>query len=473
MGLSLFGSEDDEAFLRKYDRASQKWKVPLEGPFWKAVAWAHKDGLNGQGSRIAVIDSHPDTTIPALSDITTHVIGSDTPDVHGSLVSLLVKTVAPACELHHFSIMENGEVNAIYVRRALKMALEMDVDYICMSLGSETEMSRALSPTIKDALNAFDFVDAAGHMMSEELAPPHAGSCPLEPCFCDKVEAMCQGKKSVVVAACGNAKDIGSCPARTPSVLSIGFQTEDRRFQNGHEEAYWAGPDFAQSPFLDFSVLQPAGAIGSSFAAPLFVGALALRTEARPIRDLLRPNDVVAVGKRLEEVIEDENEVAGKDMQGHTHAASEKLWQPLQRIYNMAWASIGDVGRTDLTPSQALEARLFFANTVVNSALFLHRQVSSVETLEKTMDWTEWAAHLMPYSREAAVNLASITLSYVRLRAETGQDGADLTERLDLAEKIYAETLRINPDDPVAKEGMTNVLGLRMRYEAGLLGQSI
>ena len=103
--IELEAAGDVESILCSYDNASDSWKTPLVGNFWQALEHAHRLGRRRQGSRVAIIDTGCDTSIPRLKRqvATVHDFAASPArgqqNRHGTAVALLICEVAPDCTL--------------------------------------------------------------------------------------------------------------------------------------------------------------------------------------------------------------------------------------------------------------------------------------------------------------------------------------------------------------------------------------
>lgn len=255
-----------EALIAGYDRTGDRWDFPCVGPFWDALAEAHRRGERGGGRRVAILDSGFDRTIPALARDTTERLpnrpGADLS--HGTAVALLVRTAAPDATLDLYAIGGPDGPDRHAVRAALRKVAGSDAAVLCMSLGV-----------------AVPFAEVRFEMFDPPLlAATRPARCPSPSgCLCDAVEAAAASR--TIFAAVGNDAGGVFCPAMTRSARAIGFQLERRAWDDERGESAWATAPggYGQSDAADYTLVQPPGVLGSSFATPLVAGAAALQDD--------------------------------------------------------------------------------------------------------------------------------------------------------------------------------------------------
>ena len=106
----------------------------------------------------------------------------------------------------------------------------------------------------------------------------------------------------MVVAAVGNAEGAAFCPGRDQLVFAIGFQTVRttiRKTTEGGtgETAEWCEPSYTQCFNPDYTLTQPEGVLGSSFATPLLAGALALIEDANDMPGFIAAGKVAGMAE--------------------------------------------------------------------------------------------------------------------------------------------------------------------------------
>lgn len=443
-------SVEELELLDQFDVDTGRWKLPLVGLFWETIKAAHKDGLTGANKRIVIIDAMPDISIPALSSVKLHTLVDDAPHPHGTLVALLARTAAPDAEIIHYAICKGNTPQLPALMRAVSEALALDADTLCLSLGAVQKMEPGPNAELASFVDVADYIGAARYLTGSEPEMPVVTSCGFPECLCALIAQGLRPTSPVVLCAAGN--DAGLfCPARAPETISIGFQTERVWFENGHEKRAWQKPDFVQSGLLDYTVLQLEGAIGSSFAAPLVAGALALRETPRPVRDLLRANEVSAMAQDIE-----------KDVNLWTERKEDvPLWvaRQLATIYDLAFDPHGDVGNFDISATRRLEARLFFASTVMNKGLVL-KDCRELGLLDRAINMFHWTAWLMPWDPAPRANIASSLLSIADAGPKLGMEKREIAKLLLQAKTLFDQVLDIHPDNEAYVAGLrdTHVL---------------
>lgn len=267
--------------LAGYDRESGKWAFPRIDEFWEAVAEAHRRGFTGQGKRAAIVDSGFDLSIPKLAAACDGEVkmwaGYGKSTDHGTAVALLILTVAPDAKLDLYEVDADGAPDLFAARRAIRMAAETQIDALCLSLGVPIAREEVhlqpiddlVEPSFTDQIDAM--FEAGGHLRAK-LA------CPADPCLCQEMKPINEAG-CMILAAAGNDKGSFYCPALSQHVASIGFQRVARHAIGQREAAIGLSPDFSQSAFTDYQIMQPDDVLGSSFATPLAAGSVLLGNE--------------------------------------------------------------------------------------------------------------------------------------------------------------------------------------------------
>lgn len=437
-------SEEDLALLQSFDAETGKWNKPLEGHFWEAVKAAHNDGLTGVNKRIVIIDAMPDLSIPALASVKLKTLVDSDPHPHGTLVALLARTVAPDAEIIHFAICKDKAPQFSAALDALSDALALDADTLCMSLGAVQTMEAGPNAELRSFLAEADYVGAARYLTEAEAEPPRVATCGLPECLCDLIARQRRAPSPVILCAAGNAAEL-FCPARASETFSIGFQTERIWFEDGHEKRSWQQPGYVQSGLLDHTISQLEGAVGSSFATPLVAAALALRHTPRPVRDLLRPNEIAAMAQVIE-----------KDVDRWTDRKEDvPFWvaRQLATIYTLAFDPLGDLGEFDICATRRLEARLFYASTVVNKGLVL-KDCREIGLLDRAINMFHWAAWLMPWDPAPKANIASSLLSVADAGPQLGMEKRQITKQLLQAKTLFEQVLETHPSNEAYLSGL-------------------
>jgi len=274
-----------EALIAGYDRETGDWAFPRDSPFFDAVAEAHRRGERGAGRHVAILDSAFDLSLPALASGTRVCLpGRPGADLsHGTAVALLVRTVAPDAILHLYAIGGPDGPDRHAVATALRKLADSEAQIVCLSLGVPVPLSE---------------VTLAPHDRRMLAARPR--NCPTPGrCLCDAVQAAIAGVPSLagatgrtraVFAAVGNDPGSLFCPAMAHDAFAIGFQQEQRVADPVRGESAWATgtSGYGQSAAGDYTLMQPATVLGSSFATPLVAGAAALQADLDAIAGMQR-----------------------------------------------------------------------------------------------------------------------------------------------------------------------------------------
>ena len=266
--LELLG--DNDYFTDLYDQEKGKWRFAREGDFWEAVARAQAAGLDGKGAKYAVIDGGFDLTVPELqaNGKLRQGVSRQGGAGHGTTVAMLMLAVAPGLQLDLYDVVdERGKPSVSLLRQAVEAVQATDVTVVNMSLGAPVKKG----------------------WFSQLFARTHP------PGTCDLAATLLPDK--VVVAAVGNQAGRTYCPAANPGVVAIGFQTESRSLMqdddgNSNETASFAEPTYSQAAGANYTLIQPAGVLGSSFATPLVTAATALLAQPK---DLLHYADASTI----------------------------------------------------------------------------------------------------------------------------------------------------------------------------------
>ena len=375
------------------------------GAFWEAVKLGQRLGRLGRGSRIAICDT-------GLAEIPNGDAASlPKVSVHGTVVAPIARGIAPEAE---YITTTFGKGTAGY-RQALERVLEERPDIVNISAGRR----RTLEQSWKVHGNAFP-----GLFSTEQQArkPRKAG---YECCYCPPAEELA-GKGTLITAAVGNGFDLEEdgrrfvteywCPSRSPNVVSSGFISVYREeavaqaipplgYQQGSENA-WA-------------IEQPPGVEGSSFAAPLAAGALALvedRSIVPALVDIrvrhglimaLYPSDFAAPARRAE--------------------ALRKLWNLYDRIPN------SHQHKSNLGP--CYECSMFLQGLLSDLGMVLIH----VGLLDAALELLTRASSLVPWSPDIAANLGAT----YRLLSETRPSSR--RELLMRSREMYRRAVELRP----------------------------
>ena len=375
----LEGQGASGELLARYDAGADLWALPRDGRFWSAVDVARRVGRRGQGRTIAIIDGSVDASIPRLAErAVIHSVAdapSDEPTDHGTVVSLLASTVAPDADLEIYETYRLGRPDRSSVKQALAAVGESNADIVALSFGSA-------EPTVELWASRDEFLRE--HPTRGPSRKWFDDDCPL----CRWTTNVAEAGK-MVVAAGGN--DAGSifCPARAASVISTGFSVENRFLVHGDREFSSSEPTdaFSSSIFIDFTLGQFPGALGTSYAAPLFAGFLALCEDLGIISDFIEARHVASTAESYHREANEGVSTILPQWALDTFAAALKL-SPHSHS-----ASDG--------PSPCPECTLFCEDLYVNYGLSLmeQRRGREAEELLRT------ASMLTPVSPHAFANL--------------------------------------------------------------------
>lgn len=267
--LELAAVSTAEALLKGYDPATDTWNIPREGDFWEAVQHAHAIGWRGNGRRVAIIDSGCDLTIPRLKRRVGKVQNlvpapAEGPNHrHGTAVAMLISEVAPEATLDIYNVVaEDGSVDEAATIAAIAEAAASDATVINLSLGKP-------KPWLPTGNAAVPPPDDPQERKRAEISEK-------DPCALCSASAQAVDAGKLVLAAVGNDLLQAYCPARDHHVVAVGFQHRVRETPVPDKEIFSLRPVLEQSIHSDIMLLGPAGALGSSFACPLYAGAAAL-----------------------------------------------------------------------------------------------------------------------------------------------------------------------------------------------------
>lgn len=250
---NLFNSSKNDV----YSTETNSFHFKKDNDFWHSIAFAHKEGRKGKGVKVAVVDVAFDMSYPALKAKTKlyrNYSTYETSERHGNIVALLVLEVAPDVELYLFDIGKGGSPNPDFLDLAIKEIQEIGIDVVNLSWGKKI-LKKVHSAT--------------------ELAIEHCN------CYvCSSIKPLAE--KMLVVTSVGNDSNYQYCPSTVPNVFNASFQYEKIEIKKGIDGGSYTLSDatkplkYSQSLNTHFTIMQPEGLIGSSFASPLFVGVIAL-----------------------------------------------------------------------------------------------------------------------------------------------------------------------------------------------------
>ena len=390
--VELEGFDYAASLLRRYDLAQGEWNLPREGEFWDAVMIAREQGRFGSGQRVAVIDAGFDAGIPALAHARfwgPTVLAAEA--AHGTAVALLVKEVAPECELLLFNASADGQVKPDLVAKAIRDAVEAGADVVNLSLAV-----RIPRDPEQDA-----------HLPGESAGGGGAAgySGPLEDLSFDWRQTLSIPETEIgravseaasvgvtVVAASGNDAASVYIPAALPDAFSIGFLVI-QRFIEEEQNLHMILPPvgYSQTLYSDFQLVQPRGVLGTSFASPLVAGFCALMGDRS---DLYAYRDVALEGSNASSLAA---LVSGAE--GWTETA-----QWVQGLYTK---SLGAMPHPHVRAEYRYpcpECSLFAAPTYCDAGLWALRWGS----LEPAEHLLRTARAVAPYNPDAAANLAMV-----------------------------------------------------------------
>ena len=402
-----YAGPEAERLLAGYDRASGDWAFPRTGPFWEAVALAHAAGLRGAGRRIAILDSAFDLTIPALAANATLCLpnrpGADLS--HGTVVALLVNSIAPDAALDLYAIGGPDGPDRHAMRAALRKVADSEAGLLCISLGVAVPLA-GLTLELKPLF---------------PLVAMRPRQCPLPSgCLCEAVEAAAPGR--TIFAAVGNDDGSLFCPAMAPSAAAIGFQLERRMLDAAHGESAWATPPagYKQSDAADYTLIQPDGVLGSSFATPLVAGAAALQPDPDVIATM---QQACLLGALADMQLADYRTAAPRD---------PALLSAALGYYREALAAFPHRAALAGGAHWCIGCALYGGTLFVNAGL-AHLEAANLTNAEALL---RIARAIAPLSADAAANLATTLL----MRAT---DAADATARAPDAKDLVREAIAL------------------------------
>ena len=418
--LELLGGTD--YFDRLYDREAGRWRFAREGDFWEAVARAQAAGWEGEGARYAVIDGGFDLTVPELAERGSLMQGKSRQGgaSHGTTVAMLILAVAPRLNLDLYCVLdERGKPNETLLRQAIELVRASDATVVNMSLGAPVKQG----------------------WLSQLFATTNI------PSTCDLAATLLPGK--LVVAAVGNKAGRTYCPAAHPGVVAIGFQREVREVVGDggreNEVAAFAQPSYSQAAGANYTLVQPAGVLGSSFATPLVAASAALM---RNYRDLLNYADA--------------NTLAGQAAELHRALTvgnlPEKRLGKIADLYYQALARIPHIHASG--ESFCFGCSAYAAGIHTNAGLFFgstgEGELGRV-LLQRAIDQNPWSPH-------AYANLAALYTMAVEQQLDSpGVAASSLVHGISQAVLLYAQALKRRPDFGIYQRALTKSEQLRGR----------
>jgi tetratricopeptide (TPR) repeat protein len=407
---------DVALLLSKYDAVADKWDFSQASPFWDAVKIAHQNGYCGKGQCIAIIDSAFNLDIPKLQT-QTRALAQKAPtyedSTHGTAVALLVGTVAPDARLDLYETSENGDPSTHLIKSAFEKVRKSDASVVNFSVGGPPEW--------------------------------HSLDC----IFCREARLTAsQGK--FIVAAAGNAIGDIWCPAKDKAVLGVGFQREIRKTVptpdgGAMEVAAYSVPSYAQAD-TEYSLKQPEGVLGSSFASPLVTGALALIGNNQDIFKLVKAIYISSQADYCQEQL------------GSTKLNSDEKKTYIDtavKLYNRAFTTLPHIHKGGQEGPPCIECSFFVTGLYINAGLFALKMghLDEADPLLRTAYW------LAPWSADATANLAALQIE----KGEKAFELGDISESLLLfedAKKGYLKALEMRPKCESYLSGLKNVTNI-------------
>lgn len=287
------GVDPARLVLARYDRDADRFNGPRLGAFWESVALAHEMGRLGQGRRIAVIDTGFDRSFPVLA-AQTHLFDThpQARTAHGSAVALLIHAVAPAATLLLAPVGTDEGLDEERIVAAIGLAVEAGADVINLSMGRSIPYKEAVDDEVTRAAYRDPGGDPLVNHAEHRRAHPDWRTA-LRPRPADPLERAVSGAIAAgctVVAAAGNSLSHVYSPGLVTGVVSVGFVKDVRALAKEGGEISQAGKPtgFSQTVWHDLGLVQPAGTIGTSFAAPLTSGLVATMPDRSIIPRYLR-----------------------------------------------------------------------------------------------------------------------------------------------------------------------------------------
>lgn len=429
------GGGSTQDLLAHYDATTRTWDLPRESELWDAVALAHAHGRRGAGRTVAVVDDGFDTSVAPLGE---HRLAWPSPapagtDVtHGTAVALLVLAVAPDCRLDLYPTRTAAGVSRTLVVRALEAAAASDAVVVNLSLGQPVPLGDVLR--LEDLLRGarpWDGLtdDDLPFWLAETLADGGVRPRVRQPeSALGTAAAGTVAAGTPVVAAVGNAEGSAYSPALRPEVVAAAFQVTRREVvEGGREDASVQAPSFSQSPLADVMVSQPAGVLGSSFAAPLVSGLAALMADPDELPGFLEVTR--AAGAAAELMVR----IHGP------HAWSDRRDGVVDRLFARALAALPHAHHPDGAP--CAECAFFCTDALVNAGLF-HLEWGDLDGADRLL---RTALAVAPDNPHAAANLS---LVLARRAVGAQQEGRldDVRVLLLQARDLQRAALRRRPE---------------------------
>ncbi len=443
--------------LRHYDRVERSWDLPRIGEFWDAVDIAHSLGRHGDGHVIAVVDDGFDLSIPALAAQT--LMGNAdqvVPSAHGTVVALLILAVAPDARLLLFPTALGGKWDPVVIQRALYDVERTPTSIVNLSLGAAVPASSVIAsdeflqrlepwPEMSEEDLPFWISQGMGELNGwRDLVRPPSPSI-----FTGPIAAL-QRSGRTVVAATGNARGYIFDPAFRESVISASFKRIDRTIGSGMEEAVVKEPTYSQSEISDFGITQPAGVLGSSFAAPLISGFAALVASQSDLRSY---SEVARLAGLAEQLM--------VSLPQGARAWSERRDGVVDELFLKAVRAVPHWHSCEGGRGPCPECALFAVSAFVNYGLF-KLNWGDLEGAELLLGPAERFAPTNPH---AAANLGMVYALRARQAQAAGNFGEVVTF-LRIATRLQQKAVDIRPDhEPYKRRVAEFIRGARHPQE--------
>lgn len=377
--IELEGFDYAASLLKRYDVAEGCWHLPRDGAFWDAVRIARSQGKRGAGRTIAIIEPGFDVSMPALAN--ARLIGSpSTVSAHGTAVALLVREVAPDANLLLISASVDGKLLPAAIADGIRSAVDMGAEIINLSLSVRIQLDE---PGLKA-----EGVPYTGPTEGIRFDWRETLIIPPTPIGDAVIEAASRGV--TVVAASGNREDSLSLPAALREAFSIGFLVVERTIADNRNDISVTPPvGYKQSIYSDFSLQQPQGVLGTSFATPLISGFCALMADTK---DLHAYRDVVLNSSNADGFAD----LAYED--GNLTETAELI----RNLYNRGLSAMPHPHLQEDNPYACPECTLYASSSYCNAGLFAYR-LAELETAEHLL---RTARAVAPYDADSAANLA-------------------------------------------------------------------
>lgn len=433
--LEALGSVDE--VLKGYDSRADRWRFSFESPFWKAVRHAHGRDRRGKGSRIAIVDSGCNRSIPRLAKrvdtVRQLVPGSEERDPlgHGTVVGLLISEVAPECRFDVYRVaMDDGRVDLHATIKAIGEAAESGATIINLSLGDRQDLVPPSEPLEPGALSFDPSKFSKASYFPEE--PP----CQL----CQAARAAAH-KGKLVFAAVGNSIIETYCPSRISEVFAVGFQRTVNIDLPGGRQIATGWPALTESPYADLFIKEIPGVLGSSFACPLHAGVAALGASESELRQYIAAIEARGFPQRHHAQID---QVGGptkvpREMAMEVDRRYVEALRKLPHVHSTLQHSLRpDLPLTD--PADCVLCGFFAESTCVTAGLWL----CETQRYDQAISLLDAVRAFAPWSAQASFHLG---LTYHVLG-----DGPR-------ALKNYQDALTLRPDYPDALARLRILLG--------------